>query len=512
MIPQHAHFGNNQFYGNFKFTCVFLRCLLALVAPACAWFAAGGVALAAARSPGPLPAPAAPLPFCAFGVDLYHDVPVTAYDLAPLGLGWYVDYDLPGTPHPPGMDYAAVIAPTQTGVNSYTIGNSQPRIDATLAANPGAIWLIGNEPDRRVLQTTMMPELYAQAYHDLYHDLKRKDPSVQIYAGNIVQPTPLRLEYLDKVLAAYQARFGVPMPVDGWSIHNFILNERSCAAFPGDCWGAEIPPGSNASEGMVIEVADHGRLDLFAAQIERFRGWMAANGYRDKPLLLTEYGILMPEIFGYPPAVVNDFMRRTFDYMLTATDPATGYPPDDNRLVQRFAWYATLEPSFNGALYASRSLTNSLTPPYYLTALGEHYGAYTAGLTPTVAVQVQSWEVTPAAIPPAGDPFTATVTLHLANRGNLATPSVVRAQLFDGLPAAGGVPVAPAQEVAIGSCAGTAAVTLAWPEVPAGGAASGTLAVALEVRPPAGLPPSHVVVDRPYFRPTHFVYAPVLAP
>ncbi len=48
---------------------------------------------------------------------------------------------------------------------------------------------------------------------------------------------------------------------------------------------------------------------------------------------------------GYPPAVVNTYMNQTFQYMLATTDPATGYPSDDYRLVQRFAWYSVNDKS-----------------------------------------------------------------------------------------------------------------------------------------------------------------------
>ena len=38
-----------------------------------------------------------------------------------------------------------------------------------------------------------------------------------------------------------------PMPVDGWSIHNFILPEVNCDFFPENCWGADVPPGIDLS-------------------------------------------------------------------------------------------------------------------------------------------------------------------------------------------------------------------------------------------------------------------------
>ena len=38
---------------------------------------------------------------------------------------------------------------------------------------------------------------------------------------------------------------------------------------------------------------------------------MRDNDYRELPLIVSEYGILLPEVFGYPHATVRDFMRVT---------------------------------------------------------------------------------------------------------------------------------------------------------------------------------------------------------
>lgn len=46
----------------------------------------------------------------------------------------------------------------------------------------------------------MEPHIYAAAYHALYYLIKQADPTARVIAGTIVQPTPLRLRYLDMVL------------------------------------------------------------------------------------------------------------------------------------------------------------------------------------------------------------------------------------------------------------------------------------------------------------------------
>ncbi len=74
------------------------------------------------------------------------------------------------------------------------------RLGPVVEANPGVIWLIGNEPDC-IWQDNVRPEEYARIYHDLYAFIKSRDASSQVAAGGIVQPTPLRLEYLNRVSA-----------------------------------------------------------------------------------------------------------------------------------------------------------------------------------------------------------------------------------------------------------------------------------------------------------------------
>ena len=60
--------------------------------------------------------------------------------------------------------------------------------------------------------------------------------------------------YLDLVLDSYRALYGTPMPVDIWGVHNFILNEVSCDYEPGNCWGAEIPPGIDEPYGEILQL------------------------------------------------------------------------------------------------------------------------------------------------------------------------------------------------------------------------------------------------------------------
>jgi hypothetical protein len=129
----------------------------------------------------------------------------------------------------------------------------------------------------------------------------------------------------------------------------------------------------DADKGQLYEIADHKDMEIFRRQIIDFRRWMAERGLRDKPLIVTEYGILMPASYGFPPEIVSDFLVNTFDFFLTARDLALGYPDDDNRLVQAFNWYSIADTT-----YATSNLFDPVTRN--VTPVGETFKAYVSGL------------------------------------------------------------------------------------------------------------------------------------
>jgi hypothetical protein len=337
---------------------------------------------------------------------------------------------------------------------------SPAELKAIIAANPGKHWFIGNEPDRIQYQDDIAPQIYAQAYHDLYALIKAEDPTAKIVAGAIVQPTPVRLQYLDLVVAAYQARYGTPMPVDAWAFHNFILNEVSCAANNDDvnvCWGADIPPGVNATEGMRISVQDTDSIDLFKQQVVRFRQWMADNGYQDTPALLSEFGVLFPSSW-YPefdPPRVNKFMDESFDFLLNMRDPQTGYPADDYRLVQSFAWYSTDDnQTHNGNLFDP--LTRGRTP------MGDNFAAYAAAMGNKIDLYPLTLKRT--GVSASGQVLTA----EIANSGNLTELTTAEVRFYHGDPAAGGQLIAAAPLGGISGCGGRETVQVEWTDVAPG--------------------------------------------
>jgi hypothetical protein len=208
------------------------------------------------------------------------------------------------------------------------------------AGRPGLTWAIGNEPDV-IWQDNTAPEIYAIAYHRAYTAIKAGDPTARVAIGGVSQITPLRLAYLDRVWNFYLEHYGEPMPVDVWNIHTFVLREDRRD------WGVNIPPGFEIQHrGMLWEVADHDRLDLVEEQVWLMREWMAAHGQQDKPLWITEYGILMPEEYGFTANAVQEFLVGSFNLFDSLMDPALGYPADNNRLVQRWNWYSARDSRF----------------------------------------------------------------------------------------------------------------------------------------------------------------------
>lgn len=285
-------------------------------------------------------------------------VPVAENVAGQLGFGWYLDWAA-------GLNRFASAEVEYLPMIRLRGGEIEPtgqELLAVIDAYPGAVWLIGNEPDVK-WQDNVTPDTYAEIYHDLYSLLKQQDPSCQVAIGGVSQPTPLRLRYLDQILEAYRARYGEPMPVDVWNVHNFILREER------DSWGVDIPPGMTEQTGILREIADHDDLAIFRQQIVDFRKWMKEQGHQDKPLIVSEYGILMPADYGFPAQQVEQFMLATFETFRTAKDPALGYPSDGYRLVQRWCWFS---------LGDRRYPTGNLVEPDsgQLTPLGVAFGEY----------------------------------------------------------------------------------------------------------------------------------------
>ena len=252
-----------------------------------------------------------------------------------LGSGWYIDWAVQSDPPLNGLEHWSMIR-----VNENCISPSLESIQAAAINFPGQVWIIGNEPDV-IWQDNVTASKYAVFYHDLYQVIKSTDPTSLIALGGISQATPLRLKYLDQVLQSYQELYKETMPVDWWTVHGYVLREEKGS------WGVDIPPGLDATQGELREVSDHGRIDLFEAQLRSFRQWMADRGYQETPLAVTEFGILMPSSYGFPAEFVIGYLEQTFTWLSQIEDKSIGYPEDAYHLVQKWNWFSLSDPTYS---------------------------------------------------------------------------------------------------------------------------------------------------------------------
>jgi hypothetical protein len=267
-----------------------------------------------------------------------------------LVFGSHHNFRITATPPNAGnLTFWQTVRLTQDG-----LGESWETLGNAVRARPGSIWVIANEPDVP-WQDNVTPERYAELYHDAYTFIEEIDPTARFAAGNISQSTPLRRAYLDRVLSTYQSSYGVPLPADIWAVHGYILNEDAAS------WGVGIPPSMSDELARHYQIPDHGDMAIFRQNLVDFRSWMAERGYQNRPLAVTEFGILFPNDYGYPPETVAAFLTSAFDFFLSAADES-GYPPDGNRLVQWWFWYSLHDDEAypTGNLYDRQ--THELTP------------------------------------------------------------------------------------------------------------------------------------------------------
>lgn len=409
-------------------------------------------------------------PNCRFGVG----GTISTYAVSALNFGWYMDWGLKLQPaQPNGAEYVQMVRLTGNVPSTSTV-------QAIADQNPGALWLIGNEPDSP-WQDSLLPETYAGAYHDWYQLIKQRDPSARIGVGSIVQPTPLRLRYLDRVLAAYQGQYGGQLPTDVWSTHSYILREIDPSdpdALNGtqSVWGAYIPPGFTETRGELYTFSQMFDQNIFRQRLIDFRAWLAARGYRNTPLYITEFGTLFP----YPPYTVDAggpytwtdelnqpiietrtsaFMTKTFNTLLNLTDANIGFPADNNRLVQRWMWYSFDDKAYGGLLFDP--VTGNRRP------IGDDFAAYTRAISPSVDLLAVSL-ATPAVPIGAGGTASATLRATVSNIGNISVSQPITVSFYAGLPPSGTLFASTAVTLPLAGCAATLDVTALWPNLSAG--------------------------------------------
>ena len=356
--------------------------------------------------------PAALGPSCRYGVAALSQSQLSWMD--PLAAGWFITFnpngDSSGRP-----EFVPVIRIRQNKqgcayLPSFTVDPplTAAGLGAAVQNRRGHLWIVGNEPDRgpdpspdpakcsQGVQDDTYPEVYARAYHDVYHYIKRLDPTARVANAGLVQVTPGRVQYLDKVWDAYKSLYGVTWPVDVWNMHLYILPEVDPSGKPNGI--ASVALGTDPALAIresgndknqcanpsVYCWAEHDDMTEFARQVVAMRTWMKARGEQNKPLMLSEFSLLYPYIVDAPGSCflmdeygncftqerVRTFLNNSMSYLDTATDPNLGYPRDGNRLVQRWLWFSIYN---NGVGSASNLLNSSLTT---MTLPGQAYATH----------------------------------------------------------------------------------------------------------------------------------------
>ena len=333
-------------------------------------------------------------------------------------------------------------------------------LDASMAkvirAFPGTLWLVGNEIERGpdpgkifTLQGDIYPEEYAKAYHDIYTFIKTHDPRARVAIGAIIQPTPMRLQYLDIVWDTYQELYGKEMPVDVWNVHVYPLAEvESDGVTPNNI--ANVALGTDPSLGKreavnagecadrdVYCLAEHDDLDVVIEHVVAMRQWMKDKGQQQKPLIISEYGVVFAEWIGangcYPADEfgncfhserVVDFLNESFDYFRTAEDPSLGYGLDNNRLVQQVVWFSAFH-KYN----AFRS--NLLMKSGNLSPLGVAYRDYVSAEPKLLNLLVERVAADRKVVEDENGKYTARLSVEFRNNGDVAIDKPFRVTFYE---------------------------------------------------------------------------------
>jgi hypothetical protein len=224
-----------------------------------------------------------------------------------LGDVWYYDYHY--------------VSPSAAGHARLFMVRWEPfddRLREVMRQNRGAWWAAGNEPNDPN-QDYRSPEAYARFYHDFYQFAKQVDRSCKVIPAGLADAD---WRWAAEFRREYRRLYDRYPPLDGWNIHNYLLDER----------------------------VDPYDITEFKRRIIAFRHWMSEIGEGDKPLFLTEFGVL----YGAgccerpldSPVKTVQFMREAVAW-LAETD-----------YVQHWAWFiANNAGDFNGGLSQEGALT-----------------------------------------------------------------------------------------------------------------------------------------------------------
>lgn len=117
----------------------------------------------------------------------------------------------------------------------YAAFEVHENVKAFARANPGRLYINGDEPD----QYCIAPSLYADVYHDFVIAVRSADPTARVSPAGFAEPNERccpnpddnacrermhSLNYANEFYNAYVQRYKVPPPVNEWRFHDFGLS------------------------------------------------------------------------------------------------------------------------------------------------------------------------------------------------------------------------------------------------------------------------------------------------
>lgn len=424
--------------------------------------------------PGPGTIAASEGPNCRYGVAALSQQQADWLD--DFGAGWYLSFNTNVVSAPNNAEFVPVITvkqeKTEEGVYLPTY-KIKPRLTdnglgAVIDLRPGALWIVGNEVDRGpdpgqiyVNQGDTFPDVYARAYHDVYTFIKNRDPLAQVANSALVQVTPGRIQYLDIVWNTYLQVFGVPMPVDVWNMHLYILPEVNPAGEPNNI--ANIALGTDPARGIsesydpngdpftppdhkdtcpldeVYCYAEHDDMAVFVEQIVAMRTWMRDHGQQNKPLILSEFSILYPYIVDPDGTCwitdeygncftwdrVINFLNNAFSNLESMADPNLGYPLDNDRLIQQWLWFSV---NHQGVGDVSNLIAGD---PPVMTEVGQAYQAFVANQPTSINLLADSVASPVLFTPTPTGTVSANLSVSIRNNGNVSPGSSFQVTFFE---------------------------------------------------------------------------------
>jgi len=215
-------------------------------------------------------------------------------------------------PRPPGRTFA-------DGLDSLSLQRLRQRIERQPEILPaGTLFMVGNEPGCASSEDSRSPEQIVADARVLKDVLDSFDRGYRLGLGGISTP---RNKWAKD---AYGEGYGIGFLrriLD--CLDDFKFDALSVHPYSDD----PAHPSAENSQQHIIE----------------FRQVLNEYGLRDRELLVGEIGV--------PFTASNEkdrlqFTREILPFLLTARDDTTGKPDDDNRLVQRFAWFSLHAPTF----------------------------------------------------------------------------------------------------------------------------------------------------------------------